>query len=86
MCDVCESNEVERVCASATGPVSFSYCRSCLKEGYEPYGALISMNVTFDDMREDLKPLVKKNLNFHNKTVEEFNEDVKQARKEMYTV
>ncbi len=81
MCDVCGENKVKSVVASSTGPVSYGYCEECIGE-YEPYSALVAMGVKYDNLNPTYKEFVKKNLEFHDKTIEEFDEDVVEGNKE----
>ena len=85
-CDVC-GKEAVGVASSVTGPVSFAYCKECLQEKREPYGALVSMvsccGNSLDDINDVYREIIIKNLKYYNKTVEEFNADVKKSNDEM---
>ena len=86
ICDVC-GKEAIGVAASVTGPVSYAYCKECLKEGRESYGSLVSMvsccGNDLNSIGEPYRKLVIKNLEYYNKTIEEFNADVKKSNDEM---
>ena len=76
MCDVCNTEGITEVRNSACGAFSLRYCRHCLENGYEPYGTLVGMATKFEELNNELKKLVKKNLDYLDKTIEEFNKDV----------
>ena len=78
-CDVCGKEAETFVACSACGAISFAYCRECLNEGLEPYGALVGMDLYFDEISEDFKQeILLPSLKLHGKTLTEFDADVKQ--------
>lgn len=84
MCEVCKEREVHSVCASSLGPVSFGYCKECLAAGREPYWFIISSLVLsgiqkYETISEHhwIKPTIQNTLLLENKTIEEFNMDLK---------
>jgi hypothetical protein len=85
-CDCCGKPAIE-VAGSTMGAVSFAYCKECIKNGIEPYWAIISYIFcgckTFDDMNDTYKEIVRKNLDFYGKTIEEFNQDLKKENEMM---
>jgi len=83
-CAVCESTQNITLGQSCIGAVSYLYCERCRKEDYEPYGALTAMGMRFQHLTDEMKHIVVRNLIFHNKTIEEFDNDVK-AFVESYT-
>ena len=77
-CDVCGSSDFAGIACSPFGPVSFSYCKICATNGYEPWGTL----VTAIDGRTPLKEyepwfqeMIDRNLKFHNKTWEDLQQE-----------
>jgi hypothetical protein len=78
-CDVCKKETETTVCCSACGAISFAYCDTCLEGGIEPYSALVGMGMYYADINETFKYVIlEPSLRFYNKTVEQFNSDVKQ--------
>lgn len=80
-CDVCgqEGSHVF-VCCSSMGAISFGYCSDCLAHGYEPYAAIVGGLFglhSMDEVREDLKPLIRASLEIQNKTEEDLFNDIK---------
>lgn len=43
ICEVCQKNESIGVASSSLGAISFAYCESCLRDGAEPYGLIVSI-------------------------------------------
>ena len=84
-CDVCgQETEVFVVCSSC-GAVSFAYCARCLRNGFEPYNALVGMGLYSDEISQSFKQqILLPSLQFHGKTLEEFNADVRQSNDEYY--
>lgn len=77
-CDVCGKETNTTVCCSTCGAISFAYCTECLNAGREPYSVLIGMGIYSADINESFKQAVLfPNLKFHNKTVEQFDADVR---------
>lgn len=79
ICDACgkESNYTY-VCCSACGATSYRYCLSCINNGIEPYSALVGMDLYYEQISDIFKTrILNPSLKFHNKTVEQFNTDVK---------
>jgi len=56
-CNVCEVNEPVGVACSGLGPVSFTYCKTCLEMNAEP---LMMMDATFEIIGPDVANHVKK--------------------------
>lgn len=84
-CDVCGKETETFVVCSSCGAISFAYCGECLNNGFEPYGALVGMDLYFDEISEDFKQQVLlPSLKFHNKTIEEFDADVKKLDDDFY--
>lgn len=84
-CDVCgKETEVIVVC-STCGAISFAYCYECLNAGREPYDALVGMGITSDYMNKTYKQhILMPSLQFHGKTLEEFDTDVIKMDEEYY--
>lgn len=84
-CDVCGKETKTFVACSSCGAVSFAYCEKCLDDGLEPYGALVGMDLYFDEISEDFRQqILLPSLKFHGKTQEEFDADVKKFDDEYY--
>lgn len=85
VCDCC-GKPATGVYSSSFGAVSFAYCEKCAKNDIEPYGVIISYVScgcnTFDDMNGYYQNLVKKNLDFYGKTIEDFNTDLAKINNE----
>jgi hypothetical protein len=79
-CDMCNTVGNVSICCSTTGGVLFAYCDECLKSNRQPYGALVASicGNSMDDIAEWYKPVILANLEFHNKTVEQFFDDVRE--------
>lgn len=45
----------------------------------EPYGALLGNMMEFDEFHADMKPWIRSVLQFHGKTIDQFNADVRAA-------
>lgn len=94
ICDCCNSETNVVVCGSACGPISYAYCERCLNEGYEPYSGLVayiasSINMDQEEdyknnISDELLDIIKRNLEFYNKTEEQFISDMKVANKSYY--
>lgn len=88
ICDVCGQERAVGVASSITGPVSFAYCRKCLAQNREPYGALVA-GAFGSENKEDLAdwylPYVYGTLETEDKTMEEFLADVRKATEEYRT-
>ena len=85
ICDVCKKeSEYTVVCCSACGAISYRYCLNCLNNGREPYNALVGMGLYYENINENFKEkILNPSLKFHNKTVEQFNADVKKLDDDM---
>lgn len=56
------------------------YCLDCLHSGREPYSELVNFGWEFNWFNKTyLQKIVVPTLSFNNKTIEQFNEDVKRA-------
>lgn len=76
-CDVCGKETNTTVCSSTCGAISFAYCDECLRNGIEPYDALVGMGLYYDDINNTYKQqILDPSLRFYNKTKEQFNADV----------
>lgn len=78
-CNACgKESEYTCVCCSACGAISYRYCLNCLNGGIEPYGALIGMGLPYESITIEFRNrILDPSLKFHNKTIEQFNADVK---------
>ena len=78
-CDVCGKETKVYTSCSACGAISYAYCADCLRMSIEPYDALVGMGLFVDEIAKDFKKdILLPSLKFHGKTIEEFNDDVKQ--------
>lgn len=86
-CSCCGEEKEVSVTASSLGAFSFAYCADCLTAGVEPYGALVSYIACAGNYPEDINPrwldFIKHNLEFYDKTEEQFKNDVMKANEEM---
>lgn len=83
-CNVCGKETNTTVCCSTCGAISFAYCADCLRAGIEPYDALVGMGLYYADFNKTYKQqILDPSLRFHNKTNEQFDEDV-QAQDDDY--
>ena len=82
-CDICGKEAATTVCCSTCGAISYAYCYDCLRQGIEPYDALVSMGLFYADINEAYKQqILLPSLRFHGKTVEQFENDVLALDKE----
>ena len=80
-CDVCRAKNVKGIVAcSMFGAYSGSWCEKCLREGRDSYSQMVSYiaaaGVWPDDINEIYQQEVRRQLKLHNKTEEEFINDV----------
>ena len=76
-CDVCDKKTEVFAACSACGGITLSYCQECLSKGLEPYDTLVGMGLFVDEINKDFKEtILLPSLEFHGKTIEEFDEDV----------
>lgn len=84
-CDVCGKETKVAVCASTMGPVSLSYCEECLRNAAEPYGFMVAFAACAGEwpngVSQEAQARIRKLLTLHNKTEEEFSQDVSACRK-----
>ena len=84
---MCGQQQKVAVLASTVGPISFAYCEQCLEAGAEPYWALVSYIAGAgewpDGISQAYQDFVRRNLQYHQKSEEEFASDVKQCIDEM---
>ena len=83
-CDVCGAeNTIGLVASSAFGATSYAYCACCLAEDKEPYRAIVNYISCAGHWPQDINPMyqreVRRQLKLHNKTEEEFRNDVEWA-------
>lgn len=83
ICSVCGKNTDVAVCASAFGPISYTYCESCLNNYLEPYDAMVSYiscaGLFPDDINPQYQNLCRHILKRLGISEEKFIEDVKKA-------
>lgn len=79
-CDVCGKETEVYVCASSMGAISFAYCVDCLRDGLEPYNAMvayISCAGKFpDNINEEYQERVRDILKGLGVSEEQFIKDV----------
>lgn len=56
-CSVCGKNTDVAVCCSAFGAVTYSYCEDCLKNGLEPYWAMVNYIANAGRFPEDISEI-----------------------------
>lgn len=86
-CDVCSSTDNVEVYASTMGANSFAYCNRCLKEGLEPYGAMVVYIASAGKYPEGISEIyvnkVKRVLQGLNVTEEQFIKDTERCFHDM---
>lgn len=83
-CDACGAeNTIGLVASSAFGATSYAYCACCLAEDKEPYRAIVNYISAAGHWPQDINKIyqreVRRQLKLHNKTEEEFRDDVECA-------
>ena len=82
-CDVCGKEAEVQVVCSTCGAISFAYCPECLNQGREPYDALVGMGLPSKFLNKTYKAqILMPSLQFHGKTIEEFDADVQKLDEE----
>lgn len=86
-CSCCGKEKEVFVACSMLGAISFAYCADCLNAGVEPYDALVDY-ISFagaypEDIQPDWLDFIKLNLEFYNKTEEQFKKDLRKAEEAM---
>lgn len=78
-CAVCNKETDTVVACSTCGGICFEYCQDCIQSGFEPYSALVGMGLYSNEMSKQYREnILIPSLKFHNKTIEQFDEDVKE--------
>ena len=85
-CEACGAENVKgAVACSLFGAYSGAWCENCLKEGRDRYDLMVSYIADAgrwpEDINESFQAEVRRQLNLHNKTEEEFTKDVEDAAK-----
>lgn len=84
-CDVCGKEDAVVVLSSNYGPVSFAYCKDCLSNGLEPYGAVVAYISCAGHFPEEINEAyvkdVRKILKSLNIEEKQFIEDCEKAEK-----
>ena len=80
-CEACGAENVKGLVAcSLFGAYSGTWCKNCLREGRDSYdlmvGYIADAGMWPDDINEIFQAEVRRQLKLHNKTEEEFKEDV----------
>lgn len=82
-CAGCKKAEGITVVCSMFGATSFALCDKCLKEGREDYRNMVNYISCAGHWPQDINDLyqeeVRRQLKLHNKTEEEFRNDVEEA-------
>lgn len=83
-CEVCGATDVLGVVVCSTfGAHSFACCEACLVVDKEPYRAIVNYISCAGHWPQDINPMyqreVRRQLKLHNKTEEEFRNDVEEA-------
>jgi len=83
ICEVCGHQVAEGVFSSRIAPVSCAFCSSCLQQGAEAYGILVT-HLSFlpnpQDWDQGLKRIVEVSLKVKNKTMVELKMDVEKMK------
>lgn len=83
-CCVCqlEVPQGELLQNSLTGKKQF-YCQACLASGYEPYQDLVDFGWEFEMFNKSYQQkIIMPTLHMQKKTIQQFNDDVINRRKE----
>jgi len=78
-CDVCNREAPTSVRASAVGPMSLSYCKTCHAAGAEPYWAIVHVVASAGGvahLADWAQPIVAASLNVAGKTMADLETDV----------
>ena len=82
-CAGCKKAEGITVVCSMFGAISFALCNRCLKEGREDYRNMVNYISCAGHWPQDINDIyqeeVRRQLKLHNKTEEEFRNDVEEA-------
>ena len=80
ICNVCGAKGPVAVCSSIFGATSYAYCQDCFDMSKEPYQAIVAYISAAghwpQDINEGYQGEVRRQLKLHNKTEEEFRNDV----------
>lgn len=89
-CCVCGSEKDIHVCSSRFAPMSSAYCEDCLRQGKENYNILVSYyscaGEKMEDFNEGYRNEAIRQLQMHDKTIEQFELDLKQLNERMNEV
>ena len=78
-CCVCKQEANCFTLKSTCSDVVFNYCPVCVSQGYENYDELVQYGFPFELFSKQYREkVVIPTLRYYNKTIEGFNEDVKQ--------
>ena len=83
-CCVCnkESNDIREIKSTLNNDIK-SYCSNCLFYGLEPYDDLVNFGWEYEMFNSQYKnKILNPTLSFNQKTIEQFNTDVKKNRDE----
>ena len=82
-CNVCGAKGPVAVCSSLFGATSYAYCQDCFDMSKEPYRAIVNYISAAghwpQDISERYQHEVRRQLKLHNKTEEEFRNDIEFA-------
>ena len=83
-CEVCNKETEVFVASSAYGPISFAYCKECLINGLEPYGAIVDYIACAgsfpDDISEEYQKDVRRQLKLQGVSEEQFIKDFNEIK------
>lgn len=85
-CCVCnkESDNIQEVSSTLNRNKKNLYCFNCLAAGLEPYDDLVSHCWDFDMFNKTYQQrIILPTLSFNSKTVQQFNEDIANKRREI---
>ena len=77
-CCVCNNTKNLSTCKSTLINKFNTYCANCLLAGFEPYADLVSFGWTFEAFNQTFQQkIILPTLSANNKTIQQFNEEVK---------
>lgn len=86
VCDVCNKEKAIGVACIPMVPMSVAYCRKCLEANAHPWWALVANTICINGLEnanDEWKQMVYDTCKYLNRTLEEFNKEVKQGIEDM---
>ena len=85
-CEVYGKVKEIKVGSSPLVPVSFAYCKECIKKGLEPYSSLVGITAAiggFNDLNEAVQSFILRNLKEQKISFETFSKDVESLNQDL---